>query len=52
MTEEKICLASDNFTSVYPLIIEAITEANESHSPAYGLVRSKLLRAANTKCKK
>ncbi|HLB34158.1 MAG TPA: aminotransferase class I/II-fold pyridoxal phosphate-dependent enzyme [Chthoniobacterales bacterium] len=36
MPEKKICLASDNWTPVHPLIIKAITEANEGYAPAYG----------------
>ena len=37
MTKEKICLASDNFTSAHPLIIDAIVEANQvSCAPSYG----------------
>lgn len=36
MTQEKICLASDNFTTVHPLVMEAITEANQGHAPSYG----------------
>lgn len=39
MNEEKICLASDNFTSAHSFIIKAITEVNEGYSPAYGLDR-------------
>jgi threonine aldolase len=34
--KEKICLASDNFTSAHPFIIEAISKANEDYAPSYG----------------
>ena len=37
MIQEKICLASDNFTMAHPLIIEAISDANKGYAPAYGL---------------
>lgn len=37
MSPKKICLASDNWTSAHPLIIKAITEANEDSAPSYGL---------------
>ena len=33
---EKICLASDNFTTAHPAVITAITEANRGHAPSYG----------------
>jgi threonine aldolase len=33
---EKICLASDNFTTVHPAIIDAILEANKGYAPSYG----------------
>jgi threonine aldolase len=36
MTHEKICLASDNFTTVHPAILEAISEANTGYAPSYG----------------
>ena len=36
MIQEKICLASDNFTTVHPLVIEAILEANQGYAPSYG----------------
>jgi threonine aldolase len=36
MTQKKICLASDNWTPAHPLIIKAITEANEGYAPSYG----------------
>lgn len=36
MPQKKICLASDNWTPAHPLIIKAITEANEGYAPSYG----------------
>jgi threonine aldolase len=36
MTHEKICLASDNFATVHPAIMEAISEANKGYAPSYG----------------
>ncbi len=36
MPQEKICLASDNFTPTHPLIIEAILEANQGYAAPYG----------------
>lgn len=36
MTQEKICLASDNFSTVHPTIMEAILEANKGHALPYG----------------
>lgn len=36
MTHEKICLASDNFTTVHPAVMEAISEANKGYAPSYG----------------
>lgn len=36
MSEKKICLASDNWSGAHPLVIKAITEANESYAPPYG----------------
>jgi threonine aldolase len=36
MTYEKICLASDNFTTVHPAIMEAISKANKGYAPSYG----------------
>lgn len=36
MTQEKICLASDNFTSVHPTVMEAILKANQGHALPYG----------------
>jgi threonine aldolase len=32
----KICLASDNFTTVHPAVMEAILEANKGYAPSYG----------------
>lgn len=36
MNQEKICLASDNFTGAHPSAIEAITIANRGNAPSYG----------------
>lgn len=36
MAQEKICLASDNFTPVHPLVMQAISEANQGYAPSYG----------------
>jgi threonine aldolase len=36
MNKNKICLASDNWTPAHPLVIKAITEANEGYAPSYG----------------
>src|SRR5689334_1669647 len=36
MTKEKIYLASDNFSAVHPLILDAIVEANNGYAPSYG----------------
>lgn len=36
MEQNKICLASDNWTPAHPLIIKSVTEANEGYAPAYG----------------
>ncbi len=33
---KKTCLASDNFTSAHPSVIEAITKANSGAAPSYG----------------
>jgi len=33
----KICLASDNWSPAHPLIIKAVSEANEGYAPSYGL---------------
>ena len=37
MSQEKICLASDNWAPAHPLVIKAITEANKGYAAAYGL---------------
>ncbi len=34
--QEKICLASDNFAPVHPIVMEAISEANRGYASAYG----------------
>lgn len=36
MSQKKVSLASDNWTPVHPLIIQAMIEANEGNAPAYG----------------
>ncbi len=36
MSEEKICLASDNWAPVHPLIMKAIMDANVGCSAPYG----------------
>lgn len=36
MTVEKVCLASDNWTPVHPLVMQAIMEANVGCVPSYG----------------
>ncbi len=36
MIQEKICLASDNFSPTHPLVMEAILEANQGYAFAYG----------------
>lgn len=36
MSQKKICLASDNWTSSPSLILKAVVEANEDFSPSYG----------------
>ena len=36
MTPAKIYLASDNWTPAHPLIIKAITDANQGYAPSYG----------------
>jgi threonine aldolase len=57
MSQKKICLASDNWAPAHPLILEAITEANEGYSPSYGADRwteeaQRLIQKAfNTPCK-
>jgi len=37
LSQKKVCLASDNWTQAHPLIVEAVTQANESYAPSYGL---------------
>ncbi len=39
MTLDKICLASDNFAPVHPLIMDAIVDVNKGYAPSYGLDR-------------
>src|SRR5579862_4139920 len=34
--KEKVYLASDNFSTVHPLIMDAIGEANQGYAPSYG----------------
>ena len=36
MTEQKVCLASDNWTPVHPLVMQSIMEANVGNAPSYG----------------
>jgi threonine aldolase len=36
MYQNKICLASDNWTPAHPLVIKAVVEANEGYAPSYG----------------
>src|SRR5712692_2449634 len=36
MNKNKTYLASDNWAPAHPLIIKAITEANEGYAPSYG----------------
>lgn len=36
MSSKKISLASENWAPAHPLIIKAITEANEGYAPSYG----------------
>jgi threonine aldolase len=36
MIQEKICLVSDNFVPVHPVIMEAIFDANKGYAPSYG----------------
>ncbi len=36
MIEQKVCLASDNWTPVHPLVIQAVIEANVGYAPSYG----------------
>jgi threonine aldolase len=57
MTVQKICLASDNFAPVHPLVLEAIAEANAGFAPAYGSdpwteqAEQLIQEAFNAKCK-
>ncbi len=37
MPQKTIYLASDNFAPAHPQIMQAISEANQGHAPAYGL---------------
>ncbi len=36
MSRKKICLASDNWAPVHPLVLQAICEANAGYAPSYG----------------
>jgi threonine aldolase len=36
MSQQKICLASDNWTSAHPLIVKAVVDANEGYAASYG----------------
>jgi threonine aldolase len=36
MTQNKINLASDNWSSAHPLIMNAVVEANQDYAPSYG----------------
>lgn len=36
MSRHKVCLASENWVSAHPLIIQSIVEANEGVAPSYG----------------
>ncbi len=57
MSQKKICLASDNWTPAHPLVIKAITEANEGYAPSYGSdawteeARSLIQKIFKSKCK-
>jgi threonine aldolase len=57
MPQKKICLASDNWTPAHPLVIKAITEANEGYAPSYGSdawteeAGSLIQKAFKSKCK-
>jgi threonine aldolase len=57
MTTNKICLASDNWSSAHPLVIKALIEANEDYAPSYGSDRwtekahELIEKAFQTKCK-
>lgn len=36
MSRKKLYLASDNWSPVHPLVLQAISEANEGYAPSYG----------------
>lgn len=36
MSRKKICLASDNWAPVHPLVMQAVAAANENNAPSYG----------------
>jgi threonine aldolase len=36
MPGKKICLASDNWAPAHPLVLQAVTKANEAYAPSYG----------------
>jgi threonine aldolase len=36
MLQNKICLASDNWSQAHPLILKSVVEANEGYAPSYG----------------
>lgn len=36
MTQQKVCLASDNWTIAHPLVLKSVIEANEGYAPSYG----------------
>ena len=36
MSQKKICLASDNYTSAHPSIFQAVVDANEGYAVSYG----------------
>lgn len=36
MKRKKICLASDNWSPVHPLVMQSVIQANEGYAPAYG----------------
>lgn len=57
MPQTKVCLASDNWAPAHPLIIEAVTEANEGYAPSYGSdswteeAQSLIQKVFKSKCK-
>lgn len=57
MTQNKICLASDNWTPAHPSIIKAVVDANEGYAPAYGSdawterAQKTIQDAFNSRCK-